>query len=241
MFDTNTHPHHETPPWTWRDLGAVILLIIIGTAFVFLTLRVLVLISGATLEAGMASPVGYIGSAAIYGILILAIYLVVVRRTGWAALGIRRAPWQAYIATPLYLLGALIGMAFINIVIIRLSGSTFENPQVEALTGGQPFTPQTLALLLVLIAGLVPIAEELFFRGLLYPLLRYQWGADAAIVVSALIFAVAHFIPLLIPALFFVGLFLGLLREKSGSLLPCILFHAMQNGIVLLSINAELS
>jgi hypothetical protein len=145
------------------------------------------------------------------------------------------------VLTPLLLFIELFGMLVINSTIQYFSGGVFENPQAEAITGGQSLTTVELLLLLVLLAGLVPLVEELFFRGVIYPLLRHRWGAVAAVVGSAALFAVVHFIPLLMPALFFVGLILGLLREWSKSVIPGIILHSMQNGLALLAINAMMS
>jgi hypothetical protein len=150
-------------------------------------------------------------------------------------------PNKTLLLVPLLLLLALAGMIVINLSLAYLSGGTFENPQVEALTGGSALEPLTLVVLLLLVAVVVPVVEELFFRGMIYPLLRYRWGAGVAIGVSAAIFAAFHFVPLLMPALFFVGLILGYLREQSGSVLPGVLLHAMQNGIALLAFQAALS
>lgn len=229
------------PPWTWRDLGAVILFTIIGAAFILISIRILVQLTELDMARGMASPIAYLAAVAIYGVVVLGIYLFVARHTGWSALGIRAAPLHAYLVVPLLVFVGLVGMATINISIIMLRGEPFDNPQVEALTGGEPFTALTFVLLLVLVAGLVPVAEELFFRGMLYPLLRNRWGTTTAIITSAFIFAAAHFTLILVPPLVLVGLLLGLLREKSGSLLPCIIFHAIQNGIALIFMSITLS
>jgi hypothetical protein len=43
------------------------------------------------------------------------------------------------------------------------------------------------------------------------------------------------------PALFFVGLNLALLREWSKSVFPGIMVHIIQNSLALLAINAALS
>jgi hypothetical protein len=230
-----------SPPWTWRDLGAVVLLTSIGVAFILLSLRLLVMIVDLDMSAGMASPISYIAAVVIYGLVVLGIYLFAARRNGWATLGIRAASWQAYVVTPLFVFVAFVGMAAMSIIIMLLRGEPVENPQVQALTGGQPFTALTFVMLFVLVAVLVPIAEELFFRGMLYPLLRQHWGATGAVIISAWIFAAAHFILILFPSFLLVGLLLGLLREKSGSLLPCILFHAIQNSIVLMLVSGQLS
>jgi membrane protease YdiL (CAAX protease family) len=97
-------------------------------------------------------------------------------------------------------------------------------------------TPRDLIFLLLLIAVIAPIAEELFFRGMLYPVLRQRWSAPWAIGINALLFALVHFIPLLLPALFFIGLILAWVRERTQSIVPGILLHAMQNGLVVVAV-----
>jgi uncharacterized protein len=60
-------------------------------------------------------------------------------------------------------------------------------------------------------------------------------------VLNAALFAAAHVVTLLLPGLFVVGLFLAYLRERSGSIWPSVLLHALQNGVALLLINAALA
>jgi hypothetical protein len=233
--------HNEIPsceiPWGWRDIVAVLLLVVIGALAFILLARAIVSITGWQVGSGMTSPVLYIASASIYGILLLGVYLFAARQSGWEALGIRRPPWWTITITPILLLVEMTGMVIINNMIAYLRGEMFVNPQIEAMTGGEPLAPYMLVLLLLLIAVLAPIAEELFFRGMLYGWLRQQWGTGVAIIASAAIFAVLHFIPLLIPALFFIGLVLALLREWSNSTIPCIILHMLQNGIVVIGMS----
>jgi hypothetical protein len=94
---------------------------------------------------------------------------------------------------------------------------------------------------MILVAVVAPIVEELFFRGMLYPVLRRRWSAPVAIVVNGFLFALIHVIPILLPGLFFVGIVLAWVRERSGSVIPCMVIHALQNGTVLLVIYATLN
>jgi len=128
----------------------------------------------------------------------------------------------------------LMGMALINLVfVLPFTDGAFENPQIEQITGGMSLTPTDFGVLLVLIAIIAPLAEEIFFRGMLYPVMRQRWGVPIAITANALAFALLHVIPILLPGLFFVGLILAWVRERSGSIGPTILMHALQNGLVL--------
>ncbi|MYJ72538.1 MAG: CPBP family intramembrane metalloprotease [Rhodospirillaceae bacterium] len=86
------------------------------------------------------------------------------------------------------------------------------------------------AATIVLYGGiLVPMFEELFFRGLVYSWLRNRLAAVSAIPISALAFAVVHLrIEVMIVA-FAMGCLLAWLYERSRSVLPCILLHQTFN------------
>ncbi len=78
-----------------------------------------------------------------------------------------------------------------------------------------------------------PITEELVFRGWLYTALRAKMGVRASLVASSLLFALAHWEKTHLYALtvFPVGLALGFLRERTGTLKASIGLHALFNGI----------
>lgn len=226
--------------WGWLNLAGVIAFTMGATVLVLLGGRLVAIATNTTASmGGILSPAAYLTTAGIYLSSVLGIYLFVARRYGWQALGWRRVSARTLLLVPLILLLAATGMALVNLAITLVVGE-FENPQVMALTGGQPFGMVGLIALLLLVAGLVPLAEELFFRGLLYGMLRERWGLLPAVLLSALLFAVAHFVPVLFPALFVMGLVLALLREYTGSLIPCIVLHSMQNGLALIAIQTVL-
>jgi len=78
------------------------------------------------------------------------------------------------------------------------------------------------------------IIEELFFRYLALGTLRTVMSRQAAVIVSSVMFGVAHIhTPLSIPVLIIVGLGLGFVRLLSGSLILPMLMHALHNGFVL--------
>ena len=79
------------------------------------------------------------------------------------------------------------------------------------------------------------IIEELAFRGVILAALERVLGVRDAVIVSALMFMVIHLTVLSFPHLFLIGLALGYLRVRTGSLYPCILAHFLHNLFVLLS------
>lgn len=98
-----------------------------------------------------------------------------------------------------------------------------------------------LAISLVEYVLFAPVFEELVFRGLLFALLRrrFRWGPAAMI--SAGIFAVAHGYGLVgFASVFLSGVLWSWAYEKTGSLLPGMIAHAMNNLLVCLSVIALL-
>jgi hypothetical protein len=101
-----------------------------------------------------------------------------------------------------------------------------------------------LAAVAVFVCVIAPMAEEFFFRGFLFGVLR-GWrirvgGRDLGVLVAALIvgilFGLAHagsapaedIVPL-----GFLGFVLCLVRWRTGSLYPCMLLHSVNNSISL--------
>lgn len=88
---------------------------------------------------------------------------------------------------------------------------------------------------------IVPVLEEIIFRGYLQTSLTKYVGAFRAIVLSSALFASFHFAANqginnfnIVGTLFILSLFLGFLRERQGNLLPSIALHATFNGLSLL-------
>ena len=85
---------------------------------------------------------------------------------------------------------------------------------------------------IVSISIVAPIMEEMLFRGAIEGSLLKAWKHPSyAIIVSALIFGLIHGNPIQIPFAFVHGLILGWLFYKTGSLLPGILLHFINNSI----------
>jgi membrane protease YdiL (CAAX protease family) len=81
-----------------------------------------------------------------------------------------------------------------------------------------------------------PVAEELICRGLVLSALLQRYSSRHAVVASALGFALLHPTPWHFGSALTVGLGLGWLRVKSGSLWPCVLLHASHNAVALLAL-----
>jgi membrane protease YdiL (CAAX protease family) len=81
------------------------------------------------------------------------------------------------------------------------------------------------------VIGVAPPVEEFFFRGFLYQALRNRLGVGGGAVTSGLIFGAIHFKPDFLVPLAILGIVQALLFEKTKSLWPCILVHALNNAL----------
>ena len=89
---------------------------------------------------------------------------------------------------------------------------------------------------ILLVCFLVPIYEEIIFRGVILDSCQRNINFNMANIFQALLFAIIHDSLFLFPVFFLFGILVGILRKKSGGLLPCIVFHALNNAIALMVI-----
>jgi CAAX protease family protein len=137
----------------------------------------------------------------------------------WSILKAGRTYWLIAAAALIYCLAANVIVAYVY----PPSKDWFTVPK-ESLSAG---------MLFVLAVVLAPLTEELLFRGWIYTSLRAGFGLWTALLVTAAVFAGAHYESTHIYALvvFPIGLALGAMRETTGSLKASISFHAFYNGI----------
>ena len=175
--------------------------------------------------------------------LVAAMPVLAVGRAGLVALGV-----PDYAAGSIFAIGLLAMVALVGRV--GLGGAVRRPPLWMALGGGLVLGAGLLLpgrllhaerLPLAAVDGqafqlwapataVVVVAEEAFLRARLQPLLTAQLGANPAIWLAALVFALAH-VPLYglvaLPLDLGVGLLLGALRQWSGRVAPAMLAHAI--------------
>ncbi len=89
--------------------------------------------------------------------------------------------------------------------------------------------PNIFAFLTLVIAA--PIFEELFFRGIILEGFLKNYSPRKAIIWSAIIFGSAHLNPWQFIGAGFAGLFIGWAYYKTGSLIPGMFIHFVNNLI----------
>jgi membrane protease YdiL (CAAX protease family) len=140
--------------------------------------------------------------------------------------------------------GGLVGAVLITFVLgaaLRwvLNEFGIETPPVQeplrVLATG-PAAPFAIFTIVVI----APVAEELFFRGMLFQAMRQRLGFWAAAVASGLVFGAVHGEPFVIVLTTAVGVFLAWLYQLRGTLLVPILAHAVFNALGVALIRAGL-
>ncbi|HEY6083771.1 MAG TPA: CPBP family intramembrane glutamic endopeptidase, partial [Nitrospira sp.] len=102
-------------------------------------------------------------------------------------------------------------------------------------------TPAQTAVSLIEYVVFAPLFEELAFRGLLFAILRRKFRFLPAALISAGIFGIAHGYGLVgLISVCWSGVLWAWIYEKTGSLLPGILAHAINNLLVCLAVMALL-
>jgi membrane protease YdiL (CAAX protease family) len=99
----------------------------------------------------------------------------------------------------------------------------------------ESFGPVPVQILLIVFAA--AIAEEVCFRGMLFGGLRERLPRWAAALIAGAFFGLLHFSTGItaVPPLIAFGFVLCLLYEKTGSIVPGMMLHALNNSVALLS------
>jgi hypothetical protein len=132
-----------------------------------------------------------------------------------------------------YMALAFVAFYIFTVVWVAIVGG---HPNDEKLPEELGVNDSTVALLAVafLVSVVAPMAEEFFFRGFFYGAMRNWRGVAPAAIITGLVFGGIHAgsseVEFLLPLAFF-GFALCLLRERTGSLYPCIGLHCANNSL----------
>jgi uncharacterized protein len=145
-------------------------------------------------------------------------------REALSRLGLRRFRRSA-----LLWMGAAIG---IYILFASLYAIAFGKPHQKDIANNFGTVPIKIALLVIL----APISEEVCFRGMLFGGLRERLPRISAALLSGLIFGALHAVSGVsaVPPLIIFGFLLALLYERTGSIVPGIILHMLNNSVALL-------
>jgi membrane protease YdiL (CAAX protease family) len=92
----------------------------------------------------------------------------------------------------------------------------------------------SIVVTIILVGILGPIAEEVFFRGFVLPGLIKRFGIGRSLLISSLVFGLFHIDPGAIVPTFALGLALGWVYLKTGSIWPAMFAHGLHNTVAVL-------
>jgi membrane protease YdiL (CAAX protease family) len=147
--------------------------------------------------------------------------------------------WRASLAGPtrasaaaLGLLVGLLGVALSSAWVALLEGVLEGGAAAPALSA------QALFVVLGVTVVLPALVEEWLCRGVLWQALERHAPRASVVFLSSLLFALLHMLGgwswLEVPHRFALGLLLGCLRARSGSLGPCVIAHGTHNLLAVL-------
>ncbi len=147
------------------------------------------------------------------------------------SLPFKRAPARAWVGTFLVSLGALpIGGAAEELV-RRALGQELTTGILIAKLAHKSSVLELLCLLLS-VAVLPGIAEEILFRGVITRQLS-RYSKLEVLVLPSVLFGLAHIEPAQATGTVILGLAFGYARLATGSILPAMAAHILNNGLVL--------
>ncbi|HLX70206.1 MAG TPA: type II CAAX endopeptidase family protein [Verrucomicrobiae bacterium] len=175
-----------------------------------------------------------IGILAFQGMaLVLVHFFLREHQTGWAeGFGFRTNPGLAVFMGIVVGLVALPLTLYLNKLCIYILQHLSLNPQPQETVVVLQNTEGWQNRVVMGIATIViaPVAEEILFRGILYPFIKRVGYPRLAWWITALVFAGVHFdLPTFVP-LAFLALVLIWLYEHTGNLLACIVTHSLFNA-----------
>jgi membrane protease YdiL (CAAX protease family) len=143
---------------------------------------------------------------------------------GTACIGLDRSGWFHGLRRGLIWSAAFGALALCAFFLLSLAGMN----ALSMVRTPLPHEVNTMVLFF-LVGGIVaPVAEEIFFRGLLYGFFR-RWGAAIAVILSTALFAFAHPLRNLPLTQLVGGLLFALAYEVEGNLLVPITIHVLGN------------
>ncbi len=236
-------PEDLRTPWSWPDL-ILFLLFILGSSVVLPLLAGMVAILWGGVKPvdidrvpGTKAAILLAGQALWSVATMLYLFGTVrlrTRRPFWSTIGwreLRPHRFTRRTAALLYVLAG-IGLAVIVQLSSLLVGKKTRLP-IEELFRNRP----TVLMLMVLGIFVAPLVEETIFRGYIYPVLARGFGIPAGILVTGMLFGLAHAAQLWggwgqIGLIIIVGIVLTSVRAQTGTVVASFLVHISYNTML---------
>lgn len=229
--DNSTHSTSPRRPSTGRQILDIVLFFIM-----FLLIQMVVIGGGVKLYDMIKGTNNtnlltngnlMVGLTLLNSVVVGAVFMAL-RWSPFSRSYMQKRPWAVLIWTALLALGSIpLADALSSLTNVKMPAE-----ELQLLT-----TLVTHPWGWIAVGVLVPIAEEMVFRGAILRTLltlcghRWRWGA---IVLSALLFGLAHGNMAQLLNATLLGCLLGWLYYRSGSIAPGIVFHMVNNSVAVL-------
>jgi len=234
-------PEEGKKPNTLADL-LLYLLAGVGLFIIFSSLLALVSQVGTLLDSAIRYLLNLLflgGTTIVFGIYR--------KKITWQQLGLHFHRWRGRYLWIAILLGLAINpiRALLALVAQMLFGGGLEALEGRAeiiLAGG--FTWPAFLITLIGVGILIPIAEELYFRGLLHNWFAEHFNYWPRVLLSSAVFGLGHFDSVgVVISSFIMGIFIAIAYERTKTLWLPIAIHAVTNGgsIILLYLTMALT
>ncbi|NOZ03674.1 MAG: CPBP family intramembrane metalloprotease [FCB group bacterium] len=163
----------------------------------------------------------------------LIVFLVYRKEPLFQRLRLQLVSSQTIIATVILSLGIVV----ISDEIDRLTNLIFPQPEYFIKLAEMLNTDSIGSALLLILAIVViaPLGEEMLFRGFLQKFLEEYWkDITRAILVTSMFFALIHLNPYWVIQIYLLGMILGYLAWRTGSVIPSFILHGINNGLALI-------
>lgn len=221
----------------WRGYDPLIGVGILIASLVLISVLLGAIVVGFDLgdtQTDFASAVGTIGFEAVFAGSVL--LLAQRRRINLTALGFRRpdrwGPLGIAVAGTYATLFAY-NLAVVLLDEVGVDTSVIEGGNEIPIDDGLDAAPLIglLALFGVAVVVVAPLAEEIFFRGLIFRGLDGVWAGWAAIAVSGIAFGVFHLNPAVVVPFSVIGMLFAWAFKASGSLWVTVIAHFIINSV----------
>ena len=223
----------ERPPWArylrgvgkaWGSVFGSFFLLIVASVFGYLFLDILAYTDFSLSHAGERLWIDLVLLATGFGLLWWK-----VGRAGLRQLFTLKRPRRAVL---LVLLVWVLDIIIVAPAAYYLTEIAFPDAPDQVIKGEmENSTGPVLWMLVVSVVVMAPLVEETIMRGLVLECFSRVHRRWIAIILTAALFGLMHEPTAMIGA-FGGGVLYGWLRMKTGSVLPCMLGHALWNGLV---------
>jgi membrane protease YdiL (CAAX protease family) len=135
-------------------------------------------------------------------------------------------------------LNPFIVLFFIIIILVvnSVSSYLFSDYPLQKNVNQLSISREITIIQLLSIVVIAPVAEEFYFRGILFNYFEKRNGKLFILILTSLIFSIIHFNVPATPTLFILGISLGLIKLTTDSIFITIIMHSIFNCIMLLMI-----